>query len=119
MHSKKGHAFKSRHCDGTVKSGRVTVMVWACFSGEKVGPLIICETGSVNADRYLEILENGLVSFVDELFTPPASSDTIKVATIDAFLFMHDNGPCHTATKIAQFLKKKTCPSHEMAGTIT
>jgi hypothetical protein len=62
-------------------------------------------------DQYLEISENGLVSFVDELFTPSAGSDAIKVATSDAFLFMHDNAPCHTATKVTQFLKKKRAPT--------
>ena len=57
MYPKKGHAFKARHCDGTVKSGKVSIMVWACFSGDKVGPLIVCDAGNVNADQYLEILE--------------------------------------------------------------
>jgi len=108
---KRGHAFKARHCDGTVKSGRVSIMVWACFSGEKVGPLIVCDTGSVNADRYLEILDDGVVSFINELLQPHEGSDTIEVAANNAFLFMHDNAPCHTAKKITRFLKRKRIPT--------
>jgi hypothetical protein len=81
-------------------------MVWACFSGAKVGPLIVCDTGSVNADKYLEILENGAVTFIGDLLTASEDSDTIQVATPDAYLFMHDNAPCHTATKVKNYLKK-------------
>jgi len=82
-------------------------MVWACFSGTKVGPLIVCNTGSVNADRYLEILENGALAFIEELLTPSDDSDTIAVAASDAYLFMHDNAPCHKATKVTNYLKKR------------
>ena len=107
---KKGHAYKARHCDGTVKSEKVTMMVWTCFSGAKVGPLIVCEAGSVNADRYLEILEHGLITFVNDLFTLQSESDTITVVTNDSFLFMHDNAPCHTAVKVKQYMKRRRIP---------
>lgn len=102
---KKGHAYKKRHCDGTVKSGKITIMVWACFNGGKVGPMIVCNTGNINADRYIEILENGTVSFIEGLLTLSEDSETIEVATPDAYLFMHDNAPCHTAIKVANYLK--------------
>ena len=110
MYPKKGHAFKARHCDGTVKSGKVSIMVWACFSGDKVGPLIVCDAGNVNADRCLEILEDGVVSFINEILQPCEGSDTIEIAAKDACLFMHDNALCHTATKVTQFLKRKCIP---------
>jgi DDE superfamily endonuclease/Transposase len=104
---KKGHAFKKQHCDGTVKSGKISIMVWACFSGAKVGPMIICDAGNVNADRYLGILEEGVITFIETLLTPPDGADTIEVATDDAFLFMHDNAPCHTAVKVTKYLKQR------------
>ena len=85
-------------------------MVWACFSGNKIGRLLPCDVGAINADRYLDILTDGVVSFVDELFAPEPGSDTITVASPDSYLFMHDNAPCHTATKITNFLKKKRIP---------
>ena len=64
----------------------------------------------MNADRYLEILKEGLSSFFNELLTSSAESDIIKVATSDAYLFMHDNASCHTATKVTRFLKTKRVP---------
>ena len=102
---KKGQAYLRRHCDGTMKSGRVSIMVWGCFSNERPGPLIVCDIGEVNADVYLEILSEGVIEFINELLTLEEGSDTITVATDDAFLFMHDNAPCHTAKKVQQFLK--------------
>jgi hypothetical protein len=33
-------------------------------------------------------------------------AESIVVATEDTFLFMHDNAPCHTATKIQTILEK-------------
>src|SRR5579859_2491817 len=107
---KPGNAFLSRHCDKTVKGGKVTLMVWVCFRGKKIGRLIACDVGAINADRYLDILTDGVVSFVDELFAPEPDSDTITVASPDSYLFMPDHAPCHTATKITNFLKKKRIP---------
>ena len=80
--------------------------MWVCFSGIKLGPLIVCDTESVNVDRYLEILENGAMKFIDELLTPSEVSDTIEVASTDAYLFIHDNAPCHTATKVTNYWKQ-------------
>src|SRR5271170_8124339 len=88
---KKGQAFLSRHCDGTVKSGKVTIMIWACFTGAGPGPLIVCDAGNVNADCYLEILKDDVVTFIDTLLKPAPDADSITVATNDTFLFMHDN----------------------------
>jgi hypothetical protein len=88
-----------------VKSGRVNIMVSGCFSNGRPGPLIVCDTGGVNADVYFEILSEGVIEFINELLTPEDESDTITVATDDAFLFMHNNAPCHTAKKVQQFLK--------------
>ena len=85
-------------------------MVWACFSNGKPGPLIVCHFGAVNADIYLKILLNGVVEFINKLLTPEEDANTIQVATDDAFLFIHDNAPCHTAKKVTQFLKSQRIP---------
>ena len=107
---KKGQAFLARHCDGTVKSGKITMMVWACFSGVGPGPLIVCEAGSVTADRYIEILNDGAITFVETLLKPEPGADSITVATENTFLFIHDNAPCHKAAKVTKFLKKQRLP---------
>ena len=85
-------------------------MVWACFSGNKVGRLIPCDVGAINSDRYLSILTDGVVSFVEELFANKSDSDTIAVVTPDSYIFMHDNAPCHVAAKVTSFLKRKRIP---------
>jgi hypothetical protein len=85
-------------------------MVWACFSNGEPGPLIVCDSGGVNADAYLKILSEGLVEFINTLLTPEEGFDTITVATDDTFLFMHDNAPCHTAKKVEQFFKLRRIP---------
>jgi len=113
---KKGHAYLARQCDGTVKSGKVTVMVWRCFTGSGPGPLIVCEAGNVNADRYLDILRDGVVTFINSLIESMKSADSITVATNDTFLFMYDNAPCHTAGKVTKFLKTKRIPIMKWAA---
>jgi len=85
-------------------------MVWGCFSNGRPGPLIVCDTGEVNADAYLEILSKGVVEFISKLLTLKEGSGTITVATDDVFLFMHDNAPCYMAKKVQQFLKLQRIP---------
>jgi len=84
---KPGTAHLSRHCDKTVKSEKVTLMVWACFSGNKIGHLIPCDVGAINSDHYLSILMDGVVSFVEELFANKLDSDTIAVVTSHSYIY--------------------------------
>ena len=85
-------------------------MVWACFTGERLGPLIVCEEGGIGADEYEEILYDGLFSLIDDLLEPPEDPETIQVANDNTFLFMQDNAPCHKATAILEFLKENHVP---------
>jgi len=87
------------------------MMIWACFTGEGFGPLIVCDAGSVNADHYLEILKDDIVTLIDALLKPASEANSITVTIDDIFLFMHDNAPCHTATKVTTFLKKRRLPT--------
>ena len=87
------------------------MMIWACFTGEGFGPLIVCDAGSVNADHYLEILKDDIVTFIDALLKPASGANSITMIIDDIFLFMHDNAPCHTATKVTTFLKKRRLPT--------
>jgi hypothetical protein len=66
-------------------------MVWACFTGDRLGPLIVCEEGGVNGDAYAEILFDGLLGLIDGLLEVPKDATTIEVATENSFVFMHDN----------------------------
>src|SRR5436190_7469131 len=73
--------------------------------------MIICDTGNVNVERYLKILEDGVITFIETLLTPSDDAETIEVATDNSFLFMHDNAPCHTAVKVTKYLKKRRVPT--------
>jgi hypothetical protein len=97
--------YKIRYYDDIVKSGKISIMIWAYFNGTKVGPLIICNIGNINTDRYVEILENGAITFIDELLNTSEDPETIQVTTSDIYLFIHDNTPCHMAIKVKNYLK--------------
>ena len=81
-------------------------MVWACFTGERLGPLIVCDEGGIGADEYQDNLYDGLFSLIDDLLEPPEDPETIQVATEQTFLFMQDNSLCHKATEVLDFLKE-------------
>ena len=63
-------------------------MIWTCFSDAKLGSLIICNLKNVNANRYLEILENGGMTFIEELLTSSENSDIIEMITSDACMII-------------------------------
>ena len=87
-------------------------MVWACFTGDRLGPLIICDEGGIAAHEYEDILYDGLFSLIDDLLQLP-DSDTIQAADETSFLFMQDNAPCHKAKYILEFLQENYVPVME------
>lgn len=84
-------------------------MVWACFTGDPLGPLVVCDDGGIGANEYENILYDGLFSLVDDILQPP-ESDAIQVTDANTFLFMQDNARCHKATCILEFLQKNHVP---------
>jgi transposase len=108
-----GERLDKKYVKKTFKSQQVKVMVWACFTGERLGPLIVCEEGGIGADEYQEILYDGLFSLIDDLLEPPEDPGTIQVANDDIFIFMQDNAPCHKATEILEFLEENNVPIME------
>ena len=45
------------------KSGRQTVMVWGCFMWGNHGPFVILPKGTINGVKYVEMMEEALLSF--------------------------------------------------------
>jgi len=72
----------------TFKSGQESVMIWGCFTKNELGPLVRLE-GRVTANIYIEMLENYLIPFINDLENK------------DDYTFQEDNAPIHTA-KIAK-----------------
>ena len=105
-----GERLNPKYVKKSFKSAQVKVMVWACFTGDRLGPLIVYDKGGIGADEYEDILYDGLFSLIDDLLEPPEDPDTIQVATEDTYIFMQDNAPCHKATEILEFLEEYRVP---------
>jgi len=106
----KGERLNPKYVKKTFKSAQVKVMVWACFTGERLGPLIVCEEGGVGANEYEDILYDGLFSLIDDLLKPPESPETIQVADKNTIIFMQDNATCHKAREVLDFLGEYQVP---------
>jgi transposase len=68
----------------TFKSGRESVMVWACFIKDKLGPIVRLES-RITAKIYIKLLENYLLPFISNLENK------------NNYIFQEDNAPIHTA----------------------
>ena len=97
----------------TFKSNHVKVMVWACFTGDRLGPLIVCDEGGIGANEYEDILYNGLFSLIDDLLEPLEDPETIQVADENTYLFMQNNAPCHNSAEVLEFLEENHVPVME------
>ena len=104
-----GERLNRKYVKKTFKSAHVKVMVWACFTGDRLGPMIICDEGGIDANEYEDILYDRLFSLIDDILQPP-NDDTIQVADENTFLFMQDNAPCHKADCILEFLAENGVP---------
>jgi transposase len=67
------------------------INIWACFCWDNRGPIEVFKE-NMNSDKYIEILENKLIPFINE-----SNNDLI---------YQHDNDSKHTSTKTKKFLKK-------------
>jgi hypothetical protein len=105
-----GERLNQKYVKKTFKSTQVKVMVWVCFTGGRLGPLIICDNGGIGADEYKDILYNRLFSLVDDLLEILDDAEEVQVADQNTFLFMQDNAPCYKATEILEFLHENHVP---------
>jgi len=104
---RKGEELDSKNIYRIYKTVRVTMMVWACFTGERIGPLMIFDEGGVGGDEYLEVLLDGLLSFVDDLGKSTETLETISVQAESPFIFMQDNARCHKVKEVLDLLKEE------------
>src|SRR5579859_4578398 len=108
-----GERLNRKYVKKTFKSAQVKIMVWACFTGERLGPLIVCDDAGIGADEYEDILYDSLFSLIDDLLEPPENPETIQVADEHTLLFTQDNAPCHKAKCIHEFLEENHVPIME------
>jgi hypothetical protein len=74
----------------TTVGGGGSLMVWGCMSAIGVGPIIRLQ-GSVNAERYCQLLTETALPYMREHM--PANA-----------VLQQDNAPCHTARIVKQLL---------------
>ena len=107
---RKGEELDSKNVQPTFKNHRVTLMVWTCFTGDRIGPLMVFDEGGVGSDEYMDVILDGLLSFIDDLLAPPEDPETIRVREENAFIFMQDNAACHKTKEIMRLLEEEKIP---------
>ena len=104
-----GTELQEKNLSVSFKSSRVTIMIWACFSGERLGPILTLEQGGIGSEEYMDILYEGLVPMLDDLLNhhddDAEEPDIIQVRSEYPYTFMHDNAPCHTTPEVLKLLE--------------
>ena len=76
-----------------VKFGGGGIMMWGCFSGTGLGPLVPVE-GTLNGSAYQEMLDNFMLPALWQQFGD------------GPFLFQHDSAPVHKARSIKTWMRE-------------
>jgi len=104
-----GTELQEKNLSTSFKSSRVTIMIWACFSGDRLGPILTLEQGGIGSEEYMDILYEGLVPMLDDLLyhhdDDTEDSNTVQVRSENLYTFMHDNAPCHTTSEVLKLLE--------------
>jgi hypothetical protein len=88
--------YNIRYTVPTVKHAP-SVMIWGCFAGKGIGSLhLIPPKTYVNADKYLQILQDKLQNSMEIL---------------DCTHFQQDGAPCHTAKKVTAWFLANNIPT--------
>ena len=87
-----------RNVRQVVKHGGGNIMVWGCMGWDGVGKLAEVE-GRMNADQYVDILEENLLPSLEEFET-----------STEDLIFQQDNDPKHTSKKAQKWMKDNNIP---------
>ena len=90
---KQGEDLIQREVQETVKFGGGNIMVWGCMGWNGVGHLAEVE-GRMNADQYVAILEEHMLSSLEESGIPE-----------EEVIFQQDNNPKHTSKKAKKWME--------------
>src|SRR5579859_996251 len=96
-HQNKHEKYDHKNVRGQAKGGGLLQMIWACFAGDKLCPIVFVN-GTVNSDLYIAILRENLLPFIDALI----ADGTTNV------IFQQDNATCHVSKKTREWLANST-----------
>src|SRR5579859_1444615 len=63
-HQNKREKYAPENVRGRAKGGELFQMIWECFTGTKLGPIVFVD-GRVNMDVYIALLQASLLPFID------------------------------------------------------
>src|SRR5579859_4456588 len=87
-HQTKQEKYAPKNIRGKARDGSVFQMIWGCFTGDKLGPIVFIN-GTCNSDVYIDILQNNLLPYLDALAKDGVSE----------IIFQQDNASCHVSNK--------------------
>ena len=96
-HQTEEEKYAPKNVRGKARDGDVYQMIWGCFVGNKLGP-IVCIDDAITGDTYTTILRDNLLPYLDAL-----ANDGITGIT-----FQQDNARSHTCKKVKAFFNIAT-----------
>jgi transposase len=90
----KAETYAAKNIQGKKKGAGLSQMLWGCFIGNKLGPLIFID-GTINKMSYIQVLEQNLLPFIDLLHEN----------SIHNIVFQQDNASPHSAPATQNWLK--------------
>ena len=86
--------YAPQNIQGKKKGAGLSQMVWGCFIGNKLGPLVFVD-GTVDANTYVQLLQQNLLPFID----------CLQENGINKIVFQQDNASPHRAKATMDWLK--------------
>lgn len=88
----KHEKYTARNVKGKSKQAGISIMIWGCFAGTKLGPIEVIH-GNANSDVYITLLSENLIPFVENL----------TVQGVTDIIFQQDNASIHVSKKTRTF----------------
>jgi len=88
QHQNQLEKYDPKNIQGRTKGGELFQIIWGCFIGTKLGPIVFVNA-TINTDSYIAILEENLLPFVDAIIADGATN----------VVFQQDNATPHVAKR--------------------
>jgi len=96
-HQNKREKYDPKNVRGRRKGGGLSQIIWGCFAGNKLGPIVFINA-TVNTDVYIAFLHENLLPFIDAVIADGASQ----------VVFQQDNATCHVSKRSREWLANST-----------